>query len=456
MQPATMYTRDRCITGIHGMDEILRGGIPYGSTVLAAGTCGSGKTTLGMEFLVRGALAGEACAHFTATEPSVKLLENIRQYAFFDMNMIDSGLINVFDMDVLYSWLGLDKASFDLDDVHALIKAIVDIVNTIGVTRLVIDSVTTLCYKIKSEQLIRDFLFTLGKKLATLGCTTILISEITSATENAHWSSFGVEEAIADGIIVMGDVERMGHLLRFLQVVKMRGTAHSRAKHAIELTPLGVMLTPMLKWGAVSDKTNIDGCLKMYELDQRIAEQLTEVSLNSSIQVRCGNSNAFMVTASTMIPLMQMFEMGGVYICATRGAVEIIEAFEAIGVDVSNIQFVDLVSSGILGGTDVPYNNITFVDSPIMLESVLLRTLYILRIANTERNFVLIDSVNALAIYNEERMLAEYLHTFINTFRQREVLSVILNIPDQVPPTVLSNLDLYCTDLIDRGQVVIH
>ncbi len=194
----------------------------------------------------------------------------------------------------------------------------------------------------------------------------------------------------------------------------------------------------------------------MFELDQRIAEQLSEVSLSSSIQVRCGNSNAFMVTASTMIPLMQMFEMGGVYICATRGAVEIIEAFETIGVDVSNIQFIDLVSSGILGGTDVQYPNVTFIDSPIMLESVLLRTLYRLRIANTERNFVLIDSVNSLAIYNEERMLAEYLHTFINTFRQREVLTVILNVPDQVPPSVLSNLDLYCTDLIDRGQVVIH
>ena len=194
----------------------------------------------------------------------------------------------------------------------------------------------------------------------------------------------------------------------------------------------------------------------MFELDQRIAEQLSTISLNSSVQVRCGNSNAFMVTASTMLPLMQMFEMGGVYICATRGAVEIIEAFETIGVDVSNIQFIDLVSSGILGGTDVQYPNVTFIDSPIMLESVLLRTLYRLRIANTERNFVLIDSVNSLAIYNEERMLAEYLHTFINTFRQREVLTVILNVPDQVPPSVLSNLDLYCTDLIDRGQVVIH
>ena len=91
-----------------------------------------------------------------------------------------------------------------------------------------------------------------------------------------------------------------------------------------------------------------------------------------------------------------------------------------------------------------------------MLESVLLRTLYILRTTQTQRNFVFMDSVNALAIYNEDRMLAEYLHTFINTLRQREVLSVILNVPDQTPPLVLSNLDLYCTDLVDRGQVVIH
>ena len=197
------------------------------------------------------------------------------------------------------------------------------------------------------------------------------------------------------------------------------------------------------------------GCLVMFELDQRIAEQLTQVSLGSSVQVRMSSSNAFAVTASTMIPLMQMFEMGGVYISASRGAVEIIQAFEAIGVDVSGIHFLDLVSSGVLGGTDVPYSNITFVDSPIMLESIMLRTLYTLRTVNNQRNFVFLDSVNALAIYNDDRMLAEYLHTFINTFRQREVLSVMLNVPDQTPPLVLANLDTYCTDLVDRGQVVL-
>ena len=195
--------------------------------------------------------------------------------------------------------------------------------------------------------------------------------------------------------------------------------------------------------------------MSMFELDPLIAEQLTEVSLNSAVQVRCGNSNSFMVTASTMLPLIQSFGMGGVYISASRGAVEIIQAFESVGIDVSNIQFLDLVSSGILGGTDVPYPNVHFVDSPIMLESILLRTLYVLRTMDSQRNFVFLDSVNALAIYNDDRMLAEYLHTFINTFRQREVLTVILNVPDQTPPLVLSNLDTYCTDIVDRGQVVI-
>jgi archaellum biogenesis ATPase FlaH len=192
------------------------------------------------------------------------------------------------------------------------------------------------------------------------------------------------------------------------------------------------------------------------ELDQRIAEQLTEVSLNSSIQVRCGTSNAFMVTASVIVPLLHSFEMGGVYISASRGATETIDALEALGLSTENIHFIDLVSSGFLGGTEVEHKNISFVDSPIMLESVLLRTLYHLRTTDNERNFVFLDSVNALAIYNEERMLAEYLHTFINTFRNREVLTVMLNVPDQTPPSVLANMDLYCTDLVDRGQVVIH
>jgi circadian clock protein KaiC len=58
-----------------------------------------------------------------------------------------------------------------------------------------------------------------------------------------------VEEAIADGIILMGNLERQGDLLRTIQVIKMRGTTHSRAKYVLDLTPIGVLIAPLLKSG---------------------------------------------------------------------------------------------------------------------------------------------------------------------------------------------------------------
>tara|TARA_B110000116_G_scaffold263254_1_gene269510 strand:+ start:516 stop:1100 length:585 start_codon:yes stop_codon:yes gene_type:complete len=193
----------------------------------------------------------------------------------------------------------------------------------------------------------------------------------------------------------------------------------------------------------------------MIELDQRIAEQLTEITLNSSLQVRCGSSNSFLVTASLIEPLINEFQMGGVYISASRPAPELIATLKEIDIPTEGIQFIDCVSSALLGGTENQFTNISYIDSPIMLENILLRTLFHLRQMPTEQNFVILDSVNALAIYNEEKMLAEYLHTFINTFRARDVLSAVVTVPDQTPPSVLANLDLYCTDLVDRGQVVI-
>ena len=93
-----------------------------------------------------------------------------------------------------------------------------------------------------------------------------------------------------------GRRRKNGPLTQILQVVKMRGTAHSRAKHAIELTPLGVMLTPMLKWGAANDKTNRWGP-EMYELDKN---RRTTHGSNSKLsntttlrEIKCihGNSN---------------------------------------------------------------------------------------------------------------------------------------------------------------------
>jgi circadian clock protein KaiC len=100
--------------------------------------------------------------------------------------------------------------------------------------------------------------FNLGKCLAQLHCTTLLTSEVSqfgrpwAGAPGVTYSVYGVEETIADGIILLGTIERKGYLLRTLHVVKMRGTTHSLAKYVLELTGKGVEIVPLLKWGAES------------------------------------------------------------------------------------------------------------------------------------------------------------------------------------------------------------
>ena len=77
----------------------------------------------------------------------------------------------------------------------------------------------------------------------------------------------------------------------------------------------------------------------MIEFDLGIAEQLTQVTTTSSVQVRVGTSNSDLVIASIIQPLMQNFGMGGVYITASQTAPNVIEMMNTIGLDVSPIHF---------------------------------------------------------------------------------------------------------------------
>ncbi|MFQ5910198.1 MAG: RAD55 family ATPase [Thermoplasmata archaeon] len=242
--------RERCITGIEGLDNALDGGIPRGNTILVTGSCGTGKTTLSMEFLVHGALDDETCLFVSVTEASAKMLTNIIPYDFFEESLIKKGKLIFVDMPVVYERLGLDKLEFTLEEVDVLVRAIADIVTEMDVKRLVIDSITSVCYRLRTQEKIRSFILKIGATLSSLGCTSILISEISPAEQ--RYSLFGVEEAIADGIILMGNLERRGDLLRTLQIVKMRGTQHSRTKYVLDLTSAGVLLVPLLKGGSVS------------------------------------------------------------------------------------------------------------------------------------------------------------------------------------------------------------
>lgn len=233
-----------CPTGISDLDELLNGGIPEGNTVLISGPPGTGKTTLCLEFICRGAERGEHGAFISVTEPIDRLTHFADSYGFFDRDLVNAGALNFLDLRVIAERLGLPDEDYSIDDSDALLQVIESVVQEYGIQRLVIDSITALCHHLESRNRIRDFLYQLGSSLSKLGCTTFLTSELSAAEEG--YSVYGVEESIVDGIIDLDDLERSGDLLRTLQVVKMRGSKHSRTRQVVHLGADGMNLTPLL------------------------------------------------------------------------------------------------------------------------------------------------------------------------------------------------------------------
>ena len=241
-----MKDRPRCKTGIDGLDSELNGGIPMGNTILMCGGSGVGKTTICMQFLFNGARMDEKGVFFTTSEPIFKLKKHQSGFAFFDEKLIKSGKLSVIDIWNISDRLGLNPERYTVDEANILFEVIRDITKELNAKRLIIDSITELCYRLQSEEMIRDFIFKLGSSLAAMRCTTFLTSEV--PPKKFQYSQYGIEEFISDGIIFMGDIERKGDLIRTLQIVKMRGTSHGRTKFMMNMSPeKGVELTSMLR-----------------------------------------------------------------------------------------------------------------------------------------------------------------------------------------------------------------
>lgn len=241
--------REKCVTGIEGLDNILGGGIPRNNTVLLTGSCGTGKTSLSLEFLIRGAQMGERGLYLSVSEPYEKLIANMIPFDFFSRSMIREGKLTFIDISAIYDRFGFNRDRISEEDVYLLVSAIRDLAVELKARRLVIDSITSVAYRLDTQEKLRNLLLGLSRALSAHGTTTLLISELTGNEEN--YSRFGVEEAISDGIVLMGNLERHGDLLRTIQVIKMRGTFHSRAKYVLELTTAGTLLVPLLRGGGI-------------------------------------------------------------------------------------------------------------------------------------------------------------------------------------------------------------
>lgn len=233
--------RAKCVTGIDGLDGILGGGIPVSNMVLVTGGSGTGKTTLAFEFLVRGAMKGEKGLLITTVESQEKLISNIPHFDFLDEKYVKDGTLQVLELGPLMEKIEIVQRVLDKESTLKLGDAIEKTIAENGTKRFVLDSFSSLTYGIEDQMVSKVLLQRLSAAVSATKCTGLIISDRASPS--------ALEGVVADGIILMGNHERRGDLLRTMQVTKMKGTSHSRSKYVIDLTSCGVLVTPLLKGG---------------------------------------------------------------------------------------------------------------------------------------------------------------------------------------------------------------
>ncbi|MEM2888637.1 MAG: ATPase domain-containing protein [Candidatus Bathyarchaeia archaeon] len=202
----------RVSSGDRGLDEVLDGGFPRGSLIVLAGNPGTGKTVFSAQFLYRGAV--------DHNEPGVYVSFAENKETFYG-NMMGFG----FDFEALEKtgkFRYLDLLTVREAGVSTVLNMIVEAVEAVKAKRLVLDSYSVLAQAFERPFDSRIVAHTLlSKIIRQVGCTSLLISEVPYGSERI---GTGMEEFVADGVLLLRASEIDGRLFRDLEIKKMRGT----------------------------------------------------------------------------------------------------------------------------------------------------------------------------------------------------------------------------------------
>ncbi|MCS7095751.1 MAG: ATPase domain-containing protein [Nitrososphaerota archaeon] len=198
-------------TGVEGLDAVLGGGFPRDSLIVLAGNAGTGKTIFSAQFLYRGAVDfGENGVYASFSESREIFTSNMKSFGF-DFERLEK--------DGRFSFL--DLLTVRESAVSAVLDLIISEVDRVRAKRLVIDSYTALAQSFKEPIDARIVLHViLGKLIRGMGCTTILVEEVPFGSSRI---GLGIEEFVADGVIVLNTNQLNGYRLRELQLLKLRG-----------------------------------------------------------------------------------------------------------------------------------------------------------------------------------------------------------------------------------------
>ena len=225
-------------TGVVGLDEITGGGLPTGRPTLVCGAAGSGKTMLAVEFLVRGATQfGEPGVFMMFEESSRELTQNVRSLGF-DLDRLVAAKRLVLDHVQIERSEIEETGEYDLEGLFIRLGHAVD---SIGAKRVVLDTLEALFAGLPNHAILRAELRRLFRWLKDRGLTAIITGERGDNTLTRH----GLEEYVADCVILLDHRITEQVSTRRLRVVKYRGTFHGTNEYPFLIGESGLSVLPI-------------------------------------------------------------------------------------------------------------------------------------------------------------------------------------------------------------------
>jgi len=229
-------------TGIQGLDELTGGGLPQGRPTLLCGSAGCGKTLLAMEFLVRGAVDfGEPGVFMAFEENTEELAINFASLGH-DLKALAA------QKKLALEFVHVERSEIEETgeyNLEGLFIRLGHAIDSIGAKRVVLDTVETLFSGLSNTVILRAELRRLFRWLKTKGVTAI----ITGERDETGLTRYGLEEYVADCVILLDHRVDGQITTRRLRIVKYRGSTHGTSEYPFLIDEGGISILPISSMG---------------------------------------------------------------------------------------------------------------------------------------------------------------------------------------------------------------
>jgi circadian clock protein KaiC len=228
----------KAATGIRGLDEITRGGLPRGRPTLVCGGAGSGKTLMALTFLANGALLfDEPGVLMTFEENAEEIRSDVASLGFDTEALVATNKLAIDYVRVERSEIE-ETGEYDLEGLFVRLDFAI---RSVGAKRVVLDTIESLFAGLRNDGILRSELRRLFRWLKEQGVTAVITAERGEGTLTRH----GLEEYVSDAVILLDHRVYDQVSTRRLRVVKYRGSHHGTNEYPFLINGDGISMLPV-------------------------------------------------------------------------------------------------------------------------------------------------------------------------------------------------------------------